>query len=249
MVHLGKMAFETALFFETVEEIYARIFQKLKPRTAIPQISVQFRQYANANSKITLSNGMLQVRISDLLRAAPAPVQEALAGILLAKLFRKPLDSSVSTIYQRYLSRSDIQRKLQLAKLQRGRKAMASPQGQYFDLTQLFESLNSEYFNNQLRVPALGWSRRSARTVLGHYDPAYHAIVLSRILDSAKAPEVLVRYVLYHEMLHIQYPVTHGGDRRCIHSREFRDLEKRFTGYADARRELKNFLTELRSDQ
>ena len=77
------MQVESALLFETVEEIYARIFRLLKPRTALPDISVQFRKYANANSRVSLADGRLAVHISDLLKDAPAPIQESLALILL----------------------------------------------------------------------------------------------------------------------------------------------------------------------
>ena len=67
MVHLGEMQVESALFFETPEELYARVFRTLKPRTPLPQITVRFRRYANANARIRLNAGQLLVDISDLL--------------------------------------------------------------------------------------------------------------------------------------------------------------------------------------
>ena len=77
---------------------------------------------------------------------------------------------------------------------------------------------------------------RSGRR-LGHYDPAHEAIVLSRRLDNPLVPEYVVRYVLYHEMLHVQLgedtPDTSG--RRRIHGPRFRLAEKR---YPDSRRAL-----------
>ena len=83
--------FQSSLFFETPEEIYARVFRELKPRTPVPEMQVEFCRFANADSFIRLENGSLHVRISDLLAAAPAPVMEALAYILLGKLYRKPV--------------------------------------------------------------------------------------------------------------------------------------------------------------
>src|ERR1044071_6349941 len=77
---------QSSLFFETPEEIYARVFRELKPRTPIPELSVEFCRFANADSFIRLENGRLHVRMSDLLSGAPAPVLEALAHILLGKL-------------------------------------------------------------------------------------------------------------------------------------------------------------------
>ena len=69
---------QTSLFFETPEEIYARVFRELRPRTPLPDLRVEFRRFANADSFIRLENGRLEVRISDLLAGAPAPVMEAL---------------------------------------------------------------------------------------------------------------------------------------------------------------------------
>ena len=55
------------------EEIYARVFRELKPRTAAPEMRVEFCRFANADSFIRLDGGVLLVRISDLLAGAPAP--------------------------------------------------------------------------------------------------------------------------------------------------------------------------------
>ena len=45
------MQVEAALFFETTEELYARVFRHLKPRTPLPEIRIQFKRYANADSR------------------------------------------------------------------------------------------------------------------------------------------------------------------------------------------------------
>src|SRR5437899_12187522 len=80
---------QSSLFFETPAEIYARVLRDLKPRTALPRIQVEFRRYANANSSIRLEDGHLTVRIADILEGAPAPILEALAYVLLGKLYRR----------------------------------------------------------------------------------------------------------------------------------------------------------------
>jgi len=87
---LAVSGFQSALLFESPEEIYARVFRELKPRTPTPAIRVEFCRFANADSFIRMESGAIHVRISDLLESAPAPVVEALAHILLGKLFRRP---------------------------------------------------------------------------------------------------------------------------------------------------------------
>jgi hypothetical protein len=236
------MQVETALFFETVEQIYERIFVLLKPRTPLPAITVRFRKYANANSRIKLAEGQLTVDISDLLENAPAPVQEALAYILIGKLYRKPLDPGVLARYRRYLNRSDILRTLQNVKQARGRKSIRAPKGRCYDLAELFDDINFEYFDGLMARPPLGWSVRPSRSTLGHYDPSHHVIVLSSILDSAEAPLEAVKFVMFHEMLHLRYPTEHRGARRCVHTREFKAAERVFQNYEGAKKQLKEFM-------
>ena len=242
MLHLGKMQVEAALFFETVEQIYARVFQLVRPHAPLPEISVRYKKYANANSRISLQDGRLLVEISDLLESAPAPIQEALASVLLAKLFGRTPDKNCMAQYRHYLNRADMRRSLHSVKRERGRKAYRGPQGEVYNLAHLFSSLNEQYFNGLMTAPALGWSLRPSRTILGHYDPSHHVIVLSRTLDSPHAPERAVRFVMFHEMLHLRYPTENRGARRCVHTPEFKRAEKQFANYAEAKEALKQFI-------
>jgi hypothetical protein len=87
--------------------------------------------------------------------------------------------------------------------------------------------------------PLLGWSRRPSRATLGHYDPSHNAIILSRLLDSDQVPRLTVEYVMFHEMLHLRFPVEHRGARRCVHTREFKVAERQFARLKEAKQMLK----------
>jgi len=230
---------QSSLFFETPEETYARVFRELKPRTAVPELQVEFCRFANADSFIRLEGGKLHVRISDLLAGAPAPVLEALAHILLGKLYRKPIPRAFSHRYRLYLNRRDVRRQAQLVRQIRGRKFISGPRGEHHDLEEIFERLNRQFFNGLLGRPLLGWSRGASRAMLGHFDPAHNAIIISRIFDRPSAPLAALEYVMFHEMLHLRYPVDHSGMRRRVHTREFREAEKAFPGLKAAKTALK----------
>jgi hypothetical protein len=229
---------QSTLFFETPEEIYARVFRDLKPRTPVPGLTIEFCQFANANSFIRLQNGRLHVRMSDLLSGAPAPVMEALAHILLCKLYRKPIARMYNHRYRLYLNRKDVRRQAQLVRQIRGRKFISGPQGQHYNLDDVFERLNGEFFNGLMGRPQLGWSRGRSRSLLGHFDPSHNAIIISRILDQPTLALPL-EYVMFHEMLHLQHPVDHAGARRRVHTREFREAEKKFPRLKEAKEQLK----------
>ena len=234
------MQVESTLFFETPEEIYARVFRIVNPRTIPPEIHVEFRRFANANSSIRLENGRIAVKITDLLAVAPAPILEALAYILLSKLYRKPIPKNYNHQYRLYLNRKDVRTSLHSLRQNRGRKFLSGAQGQCYNLDHLFEELNAKHFFGLMARPELGWSRRPSRTMLGHYDPSHHVIILSSILDRPAVPRLAVEYVMFHEMLHLKHPVDHRGARRCVHTPEFRASEKEFPGLAEAKLLLKH---------
>jgi len=216
-------------------QIFARVFKAMRPRTPLPAIDVEFRTYANANAQIRLEDGKLGVRLADTLAGAPEPVIEALAEILLSKLFRRPVPSASATRYRRYLNSREVRRSIDLVRQIRGRKRIHPPQGDCYDLAQMFEDLNFHYFHGLMARPLLGWSPHASRTMLGHYDPPHNAIVLSRILDREVVPRVAVEYVLFHEMLHLRHPVEHTGSRRCVHTRAFKEAEKQFEHLREAK--------------
>jgi len=224
---------------ESPQEIFARVFREWKPRTPLPEVCVEFRRFANANSFIGLEEGCLRVRLTDVLEGAPARVLEALANILIAKLYRRPVPAVFNDRYRRYLNRRDMRRSLHLLRQIRGRKFVSGPQGDVYNLEEIFEQLNTAHFNGLMARPALGWSRRPSRSTLGHYDFSHNAIILSKLLDRAQAPRLAVEYVLYHEMLHLRFPADHSGVRRRVHTREFQAAEKTFPRFKEAKESLK----------
>lgn len=236
---LDMQGLQASLFFETPREIYARVFRELKPRTAVPDLRVEFCRFANADSFIKLEQGKLHVRMSDLLEGAPAPVIEALAHILLGKLYRKPVPRMYAHRYRLYLNRRDVRRQAHLVRQIRGRKFISGPQGEHYNLEEIFERLSARYFNGLLGRPQLGWSRGMSRRMLGHFDPSHNAIVISRIFDREGTPLLALEYVMYHEMLHLRYPVDHSGTRRCVHTQEFKAAERQFPQLKEAKEMLK----------
>ncbi len=230
---------QSVLFFESPAEMYARVFRLLKPRTQAPPFQVVFRPFANADSSIRQQTSGITVRISDLLEGAPAPVMEALAFILLGKLLRRPVARLYHHRYRLYLNRRDMRRRMHLVRQIRGRKFISGPRGALHNLDEVFDRLNLQFFDGLLGRPQLGWSRQVSRTMLGHFDPSHNAIVISRIFDHPKLAQLGLEYVMFHEMLHLRYPVDHAGARRRVHTKEFREAEKAFPRLREAKELLK----------
>jgi hypothetical protein len=215
--------------------IFEKVFRALRPRTPLPEFDVRFRPYADVNNVIRVRDGKVVVGLSDLLQTAPEIVIEAIAAILLSKLYRKPIPEHYESCYRRYLNRHSVRSQAQTMRRERGRKWISTAKGQHFDLEEIFTALNRDYFDNGLKRPRLSWSRSASRTLLGHFDTTHDAIIISRIFDRPQMPRVLVEYIMYHEMLHLKHPVQHKRERRCFHSPQFRSDEKKFARYSEAK--------------
>lgn len=224
---------------ENLQLLFQRTYRELRPRAPMPDFRVEFYAFANVNSTIRLREGVIHVRISDLLEGAPESVIEAIAHILLAKIYRKPIESLHAVRYRRYVSSHDMTAKAHLVRQMRGRKRIDSARGFHYDLEEIFETLNRQFFYGLLARPLMTWSRLRARNSLAHYDPAHNAIVVSRIFDHAQVPRYAVEYIVYHEMLHLKHPVKLRGSRRCVHGPEFQAEEKLFPELERARAFLK----------
>ncbi len=222
-----------------LNQLFAEEYRALRPRAPIPPIHARYYRFTSLNTTIRLREGELRVHLSDLLEGAPEPVLRAIAHILLAKLYRKPVEAAHSTRYRRYTLSEPVLRQAERIRQLRGRKRIVSAQGQRWNLDEVFESLNTRFFHGLLGRPVLTWSEHSARRLLGHYDAAHNTIMISRIFDRPGTPRFAIEYLMYHEMLHLKHPVTVRQGRRCVHPRAFQEEEERFPEFAMARAFLK----------
>ena len=211
----------------------------MRPAAALPELKIEFFAFANVNNTIRLRQGRLLVRLSDLLEGAPDAVLRAIAHILLAKMYRQPIDRGHAARYRKYVASHDIVRQTHLVRQLRGRKRLRPARGYFYDLDSIFEQLNTRFFHGLMARPRMSWSQTKTRRILGHYDPAHNAIIISRIFDHPAVPTYVLEYIVYHEMLHLKHPVRLRGSRRCVHSAEFHAEEKLFPHMTEANAFLK----------
>jgi len=221
-------------------EIFQASYRELRPRAPIPELTVEFYPFTGINNNIRMREGKLWVRLSDVLEGAPENVLRAIAHILLAKIYRRPIAREYATRYRRHISSQAIRDKATLLRQIRGRKQIEGARGHAYDLEAIFDELNIRFFHGLLARPQMTWSQVKARNRLGHYDPAHNAIVVSRVFDDLRLPRYAVEYIVYHEMLHLKHPVKLRGSRRCVHSGEFQAEEKLFPHLEKAKAVLKH---------
>jgi hypothetical protein len=110
--------------------------------------------------------------------------------------------------------------------------------GQCFDLREIFDAINEEFFQGGLKA-RIGWGRHTSRRRrksirLGVYDHKAREIRVHPVLDKPEVPKFFVEYIVFHEMLHQLFPSYRHVGRNVHHPKAFRDREKSFPKYSAA---------------
>ena len=113
-----------------------------------------------------------------------------------------------------------------------------APAGLAHDLSAAFERVNAQYFENAIQRPCLVWSRQLTGRKFGHYDFIQDTVMLSRTLDQHDVPDLLVDYIMFHELLHKKHGIRWANGRHHAHTPDFRREEQRFAGHRDAEKML-----------
>jgi hypothetical protein len=219
-----------------LQKVFGEAFRQLDPngrrfRLNSSDIEVRFYPYAGLHHTIRVRTGRVYVRLSDIFQNAPPEVIRALAFLLVARLLSRKAPAAHERVYRAYAFSPQVLRASDLARQKRGRKVISSAQGKAYDLDRLFAKLNRRHFDGEIEKPVLTWSKRRARSILGHHDAVHKTITISKALDSRDVPEWFVEYILYHEMLHIKHPARLIRGRRYYHTPAFRSEEQRFPRY------------------
>jgi len=149
---------------------------------------------------------------------------------------RKPIERGAYDAFVRSLGPSEFE----LPGARKGRQLSVCEPGVYRALEDSFNRVNVEYFKSQLPQPQLCWSPVRARRILGSYQERNDRLIISRLFDSLKVPEFVLDYLMFHELLHKFLGIGRRDDgKRCVHGREFRDLEKQFKQFEAAQIFLK----------
>lgn len=110
-------------------------------------------------------------------------------------------------------------------------------------LQKYFDKNNTDLLNNEIEQTNLVWGKKSIRT-LGTYNYQNDTITISSALKTA--PEHLIQFVVYHEMLHKKHKFTKGKVNTLHHSPAFRKEEKLYPNFENIDKELGQFLRKKR---
>ncbi len=226
--------------------LYEEAYRFYDPKRAVPPVHVSFYPYIGINHTIRLRDGEVFVRIGTVCSDMPLQCHRGLAYVLVGKLLRKRIPAGAREVYSAY-SKSDVLRERAAAsKRSRGRKVVTSSKGSVYDLDEIFDAVNQQYFAGAIPRPALTWSARKTYRILGHHDATHGHVAISRTLDSTSVPRYIVEYVVFHEMLHIAHPTKYINGRRYNHTPAFRRDERKFAQYDAAEKWIEQNVRNLK---
>jgi len=200
---------------EELQEIISRLVGK--------PVDVTITDNSHAMITVRWSTAGYRVRLHHMFLEAGGRVLKALAGFV-GKRNRRP-----SPLLREFVAAQA--EKIRKAPAQMRRTALRAA-GRHFDLREIFDRVNREYFNGQVDC-RVTWGRRTRARPrhsirLGTYSEQTKIIRVNPRLDQDFVPSYVVEGIVYHEMLHQLVGTTPVKGRKVAHSPEFRRLESRY---------------------
>ncbi len=181
----------------------------------------------NSSSMITvrMRGDSILLRLHRIFLSAGAHVLEEVTGMMKNKKGKTPHLNRFIKDNSKYIAKKP------------GRFKIVA-EGKFHNLFEIYNSLNKEYFGNEVSAQ-ITWGIRNhrrfvRRRILGSYLRDGKIIRINPVLDSKRVPGYYIEYVVYHEMLHADMDTEPCRCRRSIHSKEFRRREKLFRHYEKA---------------
>lgn len=201
----------------------------IRPQIIITDNRVSMLSYRKTRQGLTL-------RLQRIFLEAPSQVIEEVGRLISSKRrIKTPLVNEF------------IKRNAPLCDKKNPKISKLNPYGRVFNLKEIFEKLNKEYFGGTITAHITWGSargrhsgrrtgRKTRNRTLGSYNHETGLIRINPILDSKGVPGYFVEYIVYHEMLHAKYGIRIKNGRRVVHPPEFRAEERSFRWYEEARK-------------
>lgn len=175
----------------------------------------------------------VHVRLHHMFLDAPDPLVKALARYLTRgdKTSARRVDAFIE----------ENRGKIAAGDSRLGRQVSLRTRGHVHDLQAMFDALNETWFGSAIEA-SVTWGRRTrplrgrrrSSLRLGSYVFQDRLIRMHPVLDQRWVPDFFVRYVLFHEMLHVVTPPEERAGQRHYHGRAFRARERSYPDYQRA---------------
>lgn len=141
---------------------------------------------------------------------APHPVMEELACYLKKK--SKSPSPVVKAFIEEGIRKLDYSTKL--------RRNQMYTQGDVYNLERLYNQVNEEYFKGKVKLKITWYGKTTTlkrnKVTFGLYNEPMKLIKIHRLLDNLSVPDYVIKFVIYHEILHHTCP-AHVDSKGMLH--------------------------------
>jgi len=197
-------------------------FNELFPEKNLEEYQFEIKytdKFKPYNANVRYRRNSLQFNLSRKWRTISKEIQIGLIQGLMLRVFKEKNNTINIDLYNHFMKNLHI-------------SAPKTNTDQILEKS--FDRINEKYFFGLMERPNLVWHNSIRR--LGSYEYGSDTISISKVLleDSD-----LMDYVIYHEMLHKKFKFNSSNGRTCHHTKEFKEIERKFENSMEMEERLK----------
>lgn len=204
--------------------------QEILEKRSQYRVTLKVKDYRSTFISVIRCKSDLRISLHKLFLDAPEQVKEAVVEYCLKR--DQKSHRIIKNYANRYFLDADYTHRLNVKKLK--------SKGKCFDLKQIMDNLNLIYFKGLLNLNITWFEkpkyRKFRHITFGSFDKNLNLVRINRMLDISDFPFYFINYIVYHEMLHYvcKEQLAENGQRK-IHTKDFKQKEKEFAYYKEAR--------------
>ncbi len=205
-----------------IQQSYTRLF----PFKPFPyQTSLEYnRRLSPFNANIKLSKNTLSLHLNLQWKDIDDEIKIGLIQSLLLKILKTKSHTPNIDLYNNFIKNIPL--------------LTENPKSHPL-LEASFQRNNTQFFQNQLEQPNLLWGAQSLRK-LAHYNFHNDTIVMSTAFQTA--PQEMLDYIMYHEMLHKHLQFHQHNGRHSYHSPQFKHAENLYPNKAQIEQQIQQLI-------
>ncbi len=231
---------------EKAEENLRSLIWRHRPETLFRgRLKIVFTENASTLISLNRRGTSSTLRVHRLFCGAPPAILEA----IVLNFFTAQDGDEARAIRSRIMDYVDRNRELTLTTT--ALPEIRSPIGSVYDLRAVYRGVMRDQGPELRTTPTgdgkrpqrrlrVGWSPRATPSLMGKWietpSGSPNIILVNPLLDDEQVPEFYPEYIVFHEVLHELFPIRRHLGRWVQHPAEFRQRERDFPFYEDARR-------------